>query len=230
MRILKGLGINRGTASGIVFRHRPVLDKDIHFDLFINQKDVLHAAIERASADLLKDIEDSRKEHGDAVRMVFEAHRLMVEDPILLDAAYARIDGGQSAYQAYQAASEEILSQFRQLKNEYMRNRVIDIIDATDRVLHQLVAAQYERVFAFTEPHIIVMDQIRPSVIRNCRKPHVVGFVSETGSFDQHASMIARVQDLPGVVVPHIMNIVEDGMFVTIDGDAGTIALQTNHE
>lgn len=225
MHVMKGYGVTRGTGSGRVFLYRPTDEKEPAFDLYINQKEALEKAIERSVADLEKDVAESRKTDGDTVRMVFEAHKLMVNDPLLVDAAFALIENGATAYQAYKTASERIVSQFRILTNEYMRNRVIDIIDATDRVLHALIAAEYEREFNFSEPHIIVMDQMRPSVIRNCHKPHIVGFIAESGAYDQHSTMIARTKDLPGVIVPEITKSLHDGDYVTIDGTNGTVVI-----
>ncbi len=225
MHVVKGYGVTRGMGSGRVFLYRPTRGEEPTFDLFINQKVALHTAIERSVADLEKDVAESRENATDTVRMVFEAHKLMVNDPLLVDAAINLIDTGMTAYQAYKTASEQIVSQFRLLTNDYMRNRVIDIIDATDRVLHALLAAEYEREFDFTEPHVIVMDQMRPSVIRNCHKPHIVGFIAESGAYDQHSSMIARAKDLPGVIVPGITKSLHDGDYVTIDGDTGTVVI-----
>jgi len=225
MLVLKGYGVNGGSASGIVFRYQPDSGGEPKFDLLINQRETLQAAIDRSVADLEKAVSESRTENGDAVRMVFEAHKLMVNDPILLDDAFARIEAGETAYHAYRTAAENIVIRFRSLKNDYMRNRVIDIIDATDRVLHQLVAAQYERAFSFSEPRIILMDQMRPSVIRNCHKPHVAGFIAEYGAYDQHSSLIARIKELPGVIVPGALKSLQSGDCVTIDGDSGTVTL-----
>lgn len=230
MHVMKGYGITRGAVSGRIFVYRPTSGGEPAFDLSINQSEVLQKAIERSVADLEKDVSESRTADGDAVRMVFEAHKLMVNDPLLVDAALALIDAGASAYHAYKTASEQIVSQFLLLTNDYMRNRVIDIIDATDRVLHALVAVEYEREFNFLEPHIIVMDQMRPSVIRNCHKPHVVGFVVESGAYDQHSSLIARAKDIPGVVIPGITKLLQDGDYVTIDGTAGTVVIDPKQD
>ena len=229
MRILNGSGINRGITSGIVFFHHPTPGGEPRFDLSINQKSILEAAIARSVAELEKDVEDGDRAHGDAVRMVFEAHKLMVRDPILLDDVFARIDAGESAYRAYRDGAAAVVSRFSALTNPYMRNRVIDIIDATDRVLHAMVADQYERTFRFAEPHIIVMDQMRPSVILNCHRPHVVGFIAEAGAYDQHSSMIARVKNLPGVVIPDAFRSLTDGDMVIVDGDAGIVTVVEPH-
>jgi phosphoenolpyruvate-protein kinase (PTS system EI component) len=66
---------------------------------------------------------------------------------------------------------------------------------------------------------------MRPSVIRNCHKPHIVGFVAEYGAYDQHSSMIARTKELPGIIVPGALKSLKDGDFVTIDGSAGTVTI-----
>ncbi len=225
MQVLHGVGLHRGLASGIVHKYIPGLDGEPAFDLLINQKEVLQMALSVSTADLEAAVAAAGPETDGTIRMIFEAHKLMVNDPILLDAAYEAIETGKPAYRAYQAAAQAIIRQFRVLKNEYMRNRVIDIIDATDRVLHAIVSAEYSQEFHFAEPRILVMDQMRPSVILNCQKPHIGGFIAEAGTFDQHSTIIARSKDIPAVIFPQAMAMLRDGDYVTIDGNDGTITI-----
>ncbi len=225
MRVLQGFSLYRGSASGIVHKYIPDLDDEPAFDLLINQKELLETALSISTADLEAAVAEAVPQTDDTIRMIFEAHKLMVNDPILLDAAYAAIESGMSAYRAYQTAAQAVIEQFRIMKNEYMRNRIIDIIDATDRVLHAIVSAKYKQEFRFAEPHILVMDQMRPSVILNCQKPYIVGLVAEMGSYDQHSTLIARSKDMPAVLCPQAMASLHDGERITIDGDSGTITI-----
>ncbi|MFH0992813.1 MAG: phosphoenolpyruvate-utilizing N-terminal domain-containing protein [bacterium] len=225
MRVLYGAGMHRGSASGIVYKYVTDLDGEPVFDLLINQKEVLKTALVQSTKDLEEAVIAVGPTMDDTIRMIFEAHKLMVNDPILLDAAFAAIETGQSAYQAYQTAAQAIIKHFQTLKNDYMRNRVIDIIDATDRVLHAIVSAEYKQEFRFPETRILVMDQMRPSVILNCQKPFIGGLIAETGSIDQHSALIARSKGLPTVIFSQAMATLHNGDFVTIDGDAGTITV-----
>lgn len=53
------------------------------------------------------------------------------------------------------------------------------------------------------------------------------GLIMETGGFLSHGAIVAREYGIPAVVnVPGVMQIVRDGMNVTVDGDEGRVFLQ----
>ncbi len=78
----------------------------------------------------------------------------MVNDPLLIEKAYQYIQEGKNAYEAYQLAANEFIDQFRELTDDYFRYRVIDIQDATDRVLYAIQDVEYEINLSFDSPRL----------------------------------------------------------------------------
>ncbi len=230
MQAIQGLIIHRGTALARAYK---VSDKNKHnaiTNTLINQKMVLTEALRLSTEKLQQQISGDLNRYSDTVKMIFEAHKLMVNDPILLEAANLLIDRGLSAYEAYRQATTNIIEQFRFLQSDYMRNRIIDIEDATDRVLSTIIDTEYAHVFRFAEPRIVVMDKTKPSLVVNCHKPFVVGIVGKEGAYNQHSSMIAREFDLPGLIVGIAADEIRDGDWLLLDAEQGVLYVNPTAE
>lgn len=230
MEIRKGLVIHPGIAWGKAHIWAPADDQPLCFDLHVNQKELLQRALDRSTRDLEETISSAEILYPETISVIFEAHKLMANDPLLLEEAFERIEAGENAYQAYGWAAQDIISRFRKLDNEYMRNRIVDIEDATDRVLSAITETAYERALRFPEPRILVIPKMKPSILINCHPDSIPGFVSAEGAYDQHSGTIARTKDLPGVVVPDILRFVRDGDGVLVDGNSGMVYLNPTEE
>ena len=230
MNHLSGLSIQNGIAYGKVHKIVPTTESTIEFDLFINQREILDRALKSSTEAIEKTIRNSSSVFNDTVVMIFEAHKLMVKDPMLLQEAYQLISEGKSAYDAYKTASSNIIDQFKMLANDYMRNRIIDIEDATDRVLYAIQDTEYEIKLFFDKPRILVLPEMKPSIILGCDKEHVSGFIVQNGSYDQHASYIARSKGIPGIIVDEAMAIIRDDDNVLLDASQGIIYINPNKD
>jgi phosphoenolpyruvate-protein kinase (PTS system EI component) len=226
----KGLVINPGIVLGKAYIWNPSDEPAPAFDLLINQKEILSKALIRSTSELENAIASSNAMYSEAVSIIFEAHKLMASDPILLQETNHLIDEGLSAYDAYKKAAQHIISVFQTLTNTYMRNRIIDIEDATDRVLSAIVDSVYEQALQFPEPRILIIKKMKPSVLYNCRQPSVVGFISAEGAYDQHSGLIARTKGLPGLIVPDILKFIQQDDPILIDADEGVIYVHPSGE
>jgi phosphotransferase system enzyme I (PtsI) len=154
----------------------------------------------------------------------------MANDPLLIEDAEARIARGEDAYHAYKKAAEKVIAQFQTMSNQYMKNRIVDIEDATDRVLAAIVDTEYEQALTFSEPRILILTKMKPSILYHCQKPSVIGFVSAEGAYDQHSGLIARTFNLPGLIVKEIKEKVHMDDWVLLDADHGVLTLNPTDE
>jgi phosphotransferase system enzyme I (PtsI) len=230
MEIVNGLSIHPGIVMGQAYVLTPVPERDRQFDLQVNQKELLFRALSKSTRELEETIAAANALHSERIQIIFEAHKLMVNDPALLETANLRIDRGLSAYEAYQKAAQEIISRFRKLDSAYMRDRIIDIEDATDRVLSAISDTEYEQEFTFSEPRILILPKMKPSILMNCNRSAILGFVSSEGSYDQHSAEIARSIDLPGLVVNDSLPQIHNGDFVLLDSDHGKLYYWAQNE
>ena len=159
--------------------------------------------------------------YPDAVSVIFEAHKLMVNDPLIIDRAKELIRSRHSAYDSYRQAADEIIEKFVRLENEYIRNRIIDIEDATDRVLATIEDVEYDRNTTFDEPTILVVEKMKPSLLLGLDKDMIVGLISETGSYNQHSGTIVRTRDIPAMVINGSFNNINDGDKILLDAYKG---------
>jgi len=230
MKRLSGLVIQKGIAYGKAHLMAPAADLNSPLDLYINQKEILHQALKKSTLAIEKAIIQSKADDSDAVSMIFEAHKLMVNDPILIESAEQYIVEGLDAYHAYKKAADEIILQFQQLTNEYMRNRIIDIQDATDRVLYAIQNSEYVQRLIFDSPRILVVQTLKPSLIIGLDKQYVGGFLIEKGSYDQHASLIARHKKIPGMIIEDIVSLIRSKDWILMDANQGLIFINPTKE
>lgn len=186
---------------------------------------VLEKAVLECSNQLDELIRSTCVRYGQTISTIFEAHKLMLSDPAILQMAAEWIQSGMNAYAAYQRAARTVIDQFESHVNEYMRNRVMDIKDATDRVLYYLAKQRYDMCVSFDESRIIFVKEMRPSMMCLLEKDSIKGLVSESGAYNQHAGIILRIKDIPTMIVPDIMGEVQNNDSVLVDGNRSVIYL-----
>jgi phosphotransferase system enzyme I (PtsI) len=123
-----------------------------------------------------------------------------------------------------------IIARFETLNNTYMRNRIVDIEDATDRVLSAISDKEYEHALQFPEPKILLLQKMKPSILVNCHSDSIAGFISAEGAYDQHSGHIARTKNLPGMVSGDILHKTRQNDWVLLDADRGKIYLDPSFE
>jgi signal transduction protein with GAF and PtsI domain len=104
-----------------------------------------------------------------------------------------------------------------------MRNRIVDIEDATQRVLKMLQGIDYEDDLDFFEPTVLIVDKFRPSTLYNCDPSKVTGLISNSGAYNEHACLLIRCKDIPAIIVENIYEIVNDKDKLLIDCNNGRI-------
>jgi phosphoenolpyruvate-protein kinase (PTS system EI component) len=230
MEILNGLVIQPGIALGKAHIWISSDEHPFYFDLQVNQKELLEQALKKSTLDLEETISSAQVLYPDSVALVFEAHKLMVNDPLLLEDAFRLVAEGKSAYDAYRQAAQTIIARFERIDNPYMRNRIVDIEDATDRVLSSISDKEYEHALRFPEPRILIIPKMKPSILVNCHPDSIAGFVSAEGAYDQHSGHIARTKTLPGMVSCDILKKIRQGDWILLDADQGKIYLHPTPE
>ncbi len=153
----------------------------------------------------------------------------MVADPFLLDRAKQAIASGKNAYDSYRLAANEVILMFEQLPNSYMRDRVVDIEDVTDRVLRAIVDAEVSLELNFTEPRILVIQKLKPSVVALARHPQVVGIVSAEGTLNQHAARLMQTFEIPGVVIGNEIHKINNNDFILINATTGLVVVNPDN-
>ncbi|HPW56031.1 MAG: phosphoenolpyruvate--protein phosphotransferase [Thermoanaerobaculaceae bacterium] len=228
-RMLVGLGVSPGIAIGpplvVENRPQPVLRLFLSPDRVEAEVQRLHEAAARAAMALSDLAAQARTTVGHEYASIFEAHRLMAEDPTLLSQVEERIRReSANAEWALQEVIQVMLGQFEGLGDVYLRERRTDLLDVAAQLQRALQGRASPRLGEAPDGAILVADDIPPSQAIQLSSGSVGGFVSEAGGITSHTTIIAKSLGIPAVVgVAQVVPAMERAAMVIVDGFEGHV-------
>lgn len=227
---LEGLAVSPGVAIG---RAVCLESRDVEvFRLPVGVQE-LPAELERLDAALAAargDVDDMRRKAGDDLGAklagIFDAHRLLLEDPSFVGKIRERIESEKvNAEWAVHKTTEELATLFAQLENERMRERQQDLLDVSRHLLRSLGTISHHELTEI-EGTIIVAHDLTPSDAIRLGRQNVAGLALETGGRTSHTAIIARSLHLPLVTgLAGVRELVTDEDPMIVDGSSGRVLL-----
>lgn len=221
---IEGIPASAGIAIGQVMHIQECIhdfSRNIAPDEISKEKERFLAAQQTAETEL-----DALKERtaltvGEHQAEVFAAHKLMVQDPSLLDAVFEDIEANcASAEAAVETATEAIASMFASMDDDYMRERAADIKDIGKRLIRILQG----KVDDVEYTGILVAQDLLPSDTAGIDFNRVSGFITALGGKTSHSSILARAAGLAAVVgAGNVIEKLVNGDMVIVDGHAGQV-------
>ena len=229
---IEGLALSSGMASGtaVVQRRRVTIETMLADDPTIEERrlrDAL-AAIHGQLDDALE-----RPEFSDASehRDVLETFRMFAEDRGWLRRIDEAIRSGLSAEAAVQRVQDEMRARMGQVTDSYLRERMLDFEELTERLLRQLVDGGRPDGMVIPDDAVLVARTLGPAELLNYVPGSLRAVVLEEGSTNAHATIVARALGIPLVGrLQGLMSRVESGDSVLVDGDNGIIYLRPGDE
>ncbi len=231
MEILKGIGVSPGVSISTAY----VLDAE---DVVIAQRKVepetvpheierLHAAVDRARADLEGVIAQLSDDHGQQIAGIFQFHRALLGDAKLLKQVETAIETDSvSAEYAVGRTMRGLARQFEEMPDPYLSERVSDVYDVEKRVLRLLIGERQESLSRLTSDVILIARDLLPSQTAALDRGHVRGFATDVGGRTSHTAIVARAMGIPAVVgLSDATRSIAGGDTVIIDGSQGLVIL-----
>lgn len=182
--------------------------------------------------ELLKGLcEKALEDVGEANAMIFEAHRLMLEDPDYVESIenIIRTQDVNAEY-AIGATADNFAAIFEAMDDAYMQGRAADVRDVSERLL-QALSSQNETVMVMDEPVIIAADDLMPSETVQLDKEKVLSFVTMYGSANSHTAILARTMNIPAVIgLGEALKEEYDGKVAIVDGVDGKVYIDPDEE
>ncbi|MSU56596.1 MAG: phosphoenolpyruvate--protein phosphotransferase [Pedosphaera sp.] len=165
---------------------------------------------------------------GDEQGSIFDAHLLVLEDPVLVEEAKKLIRANKvNAEHAFSSVAEHYAAALAKVDDDYLRERAADIRDVTARVLNQLLGHEDEvDLRHLTEPCLIIAHDLTPSKTAQLDRKKVLGFGTDVGSKTSHTAILARSLRLPAIVgLKDASEQLNTGDFALLDGFNGVIVV-----
>jgi len=169
---------------------------------------------------------------GEDKAKIFDAHLLIAEDPAYAEDIITLIrEERLSAAAALEAVTNQYVTMFSGMDDEYMRERGADVKDVGDRVLRNLLGFPPRGLDHLAEEVIVVAHELTPSDTISLDARYVKGFITHIGGRTSHAAIIARTLEIPAVLgVTGITSRVKSGEIIILDGTAGKIYVNPEKE
>lgn len=157
-----------------------------------------------------------------------DIHILILSDPMLADAPLNIIRSRHyNAEWALVTQIDELIAQFDEIEDPYLRARKVDIQQVAERVLKvltgtaQLLPPNGDEDAAQASL-IVVAHDISPADMLQFRNHAFAGIATDVGGQNSHTALVARSLDVPAAVgLSNASLLIKQDDWVIIDGDAG---------
>ncbi len=171
--------------------------------------------------------QEAMEQVGEENAMIFDVHKMMLEDLDYLEAIENRIrTESVNAEYAVTVTGEEFSAVFSSMDDEYMKARAADVLDISGRVVRVLEGRE-EPGLHTKEPVIILADDLSPSETIAMDKTKILAFVTKHGSANSHTAILARSLNIPSLVNTDVeITRAYHGKEAVVDGVSGTLFIE----
>ena len=190
-----------------------------------------HQAREDSILQLSQLYQTALKEVGKEEALIFDVHRMILEDANFLKKVEAYITEEKvTAEYAVQMSASGFSELLNPGQDEYMAARLADIQDLAVRLIRNLRGIG-ESSLNSTEPVILLANDLSPSETIRMDKNKILGIVTKNGSVHSHTAILARNRNIPTLVKTNVELLQEyHGKMAVVDGISGALILEPSPE
>ncbi len=155
---------------------------------------------------------------------IFTMHRVLLEDPTLVDAARDLISLGKSAGFAWREAIRAQIAVLGQIDDPLLAERAADLRDIEKRVLRALGLSNTAQR-TLPDEAVLAADEFTPSDLATLDRARVTALVMARGGATSHAAIIARQAGIPALVaIGEALHTIAEGTQVVVNAGEGRLA------
>lgn len=208
----------------ILDTERPHVEEEpIAADEIDEELRLFEAAVQKTKDELMRIRTGLEDELGEDHARIFDAHLMILDDSMVTDGTVRRIKEKRiNAAFALTETIGHVTKAMGKTKDEYLRERIVDIRDIERRLLMKLLGRKPRSLKHLDDDVIVVARDLAPTDTASMHKERVIGFATESGGRTSHAAIMARSLAIPAVVgLRHVTDAIRQGETVIIDGTLG---------
>ncbi len=241
---LHGVPVSNGIAIGkAVLISRAALEVS-HYLIEVGKEESdakkLLDAFEQVSLELAQLRQGLPKDAPQEMAAFLDVHGMILADPALAEKPLKLIRTQRlNAAWALTTELNDLLEQFAEIEDAYLKERANDIRQVAERVLKALNAQQKDTLSDsdLLSPSdvgvdaIIVAHDIAPHDMLRFKEHAFTGFVTDLGGKTSHTAIVARSMEIPAVVgVRHASEMIRHGDWLVIDGEHGVVVVAPDEQ
>lgn len=234
-RVISGQSVSKGIGMGHVHlyqRYNPI-------------KKLSYIAVDDINATLDRYREIVQKTHKeiDDIRIflqkndhekanIFLAHLEILHDIALEDSIIKHIKEDHYALSyAIHEAFDSFITMINQIKNEYLRERVVDLIDVRNRILRIEEGLPENNLPFIKKPVVLVAEDLLPSDTASLHREHIEAILTESGGVTSHTAIIAKSYEIPAILgIKDLFNTIKQDTYVIVDALLGVIIIDPDEQ
>jgi phosphotransferase system enzyme I (PtsP) len=223
---LSGQGIADGVGLGHVVLHEPRVEiKNLVADDPERELQRLAAGLEQLRASIDDLMDSGALIPAGETRDVLETFRMFARDRGWVHRLQEAIHTGLTAEAAVERVQSDIRARLLRQTDPYLRERLHDLDDLANRLLHQLTGTAFTLAAdKLPENAILVARAMGPAALLEYQRLKLRGLVLEEGGATSHVAIVARALGIPTVgKVEGVIGLVEPGDAIIIDGGTGEV-------
>lgn len=158
-----------------------------------------------------------------------DIHAMILDDPLLSELPKDLIRERRcNAEWALVQQMEQLVEQFDEIEDSYLRERKHDVVQVVERVLKALMGkARKVGKRGKDEDIIVVAHDLSPADTIQFKTLKIGGFVTDLGGATSHTAIVARSLAIPAVVgLHHARPLVREDDLVIVDGTRGVLIVE----
>ncbi len=234
--IYRGIAVSPGVARGVIYVCRP--SEEVIEKRSVRDEDVagefvrLEQAVIQTRQQLIEIPQRLGKAMGDDKPGIFDAHLLVLDDPMLMEQVFKRL---KTEKLNVDFILNEVANQYSdalaKLEDTYLRERAADVRDVSRRILRNLAGREQDELQKLPGPRIVLAPDLAPSETALMDRAKVLAFATEMGSRTSHTAILARSQGIPAVVGLHeIGRQIASGQEALLDGYTGLLIVNPSKQ
>ncbi len=208
---LTGIGSAPGVAIGTAVVIYPAADIDavprLHVDDIDNEIALFYAALKVARDNMHRLGRRMKAAVSEDEHALFDVYlHILDKDSLGAEVVEEIRQEKISAQSALAVVIKKHVSQFENMKDDYLRERASDFRDIGRRVLAELQSSQQDEI-NYPRRTILVGEEITAAALAEVPEGQLVGIISAKGSSNSHVAILARGMGVPTVMGVRGLNI-----------------------
>lgn len=230
---LHGLGVSGGIAIGRALLMSHATLEVSHLTVGPRMVDKEIARFDQAVAAVKKELAMMKEstEHAPAELSAFiDIHTMFLEDPELIEKPREIIRARRcNAEWALVQQMEQLVEQFEQFDDPYLRERKLDVRQVVERVIKELLGHPSRAVMKADkglkeETLVVVAHDLSPADVISFKEQRFASFITDVGGATSHTAILARSMAIPSAVgLGNARSLIRDGEILIVDGLRGVV-------
>jgi phosphotransferase system enzyme I (PtsI) len=233
-KIFQGVAASGGIGIGPVYLYHPqgfsAPRRNLRPEEVETEKTRYREALAKTKAQIVELETRMQEKLGDEHVAIFQAHQVVLEDPLFLDEIPEAISKRRlNAEHLVEEGLDKFKSLIASLEDPFFRERGVDIQDVGQRLLKNLTGTEKDQLKKLDREVVVVAPDLAPSDTVTMPPDMVKGFCTDVGGRTSHVAIVARSMGLPAVVgMGALVGEVEDGDLLIVDGNKGLVVVNPN--